>query len=302
MRRLVGDLAHVHVPVRVAAVERRHLRAHLDLDGPMREGQCAPFDVLAGPAHLMELVGHRVGEGSLTQIEDLSGGRGTEEESDQGEHGDGSLTWRLRAAPRLLGHGGGRHLPPLAASLLALLLRAGVGDLRSIGADAVALGFCECCGRSCEGKRGDHGELHSGPPWADVPARDSSARPRGLASIAPCSIGGRPLGLGRTSVKGSRSEPPARHPLSVVRAGPRADHPRWRIDPGPLRTRSRSMVSSGRDGSRGGNRYWAPSRVSNWWTVALVKRRFTGSPARRGPRISIRCCWAALADDKEGLR
>src|SRR5207237_9018961 len=112
-----------------------------------------------------------------------------------------SLTWRLRAAPRLLGHVGGLHLHPLPAMLLALLLRAGVGDLRSIGAGAVALGFCECCGRSCEGERGDQGELHSDPPWADVSARDSSARLRGLASIAPCSNGWRPLGLGRTSVK-----------------------------------------------------------------------------------------------------
>ena len=34
-----------------------------------------------------------------------------------------------------------------------------------------------------------------------MPARDSSARLRGLASIAPCSNGWRPLGLGRTSVK-----------------------------------------------------------------------------------------------------
>src|SRR5438105_5449616 len=112
-----------------------------------------------------------------------------------------SLTWRLRAAPGLLGHVGGLHLHPLPAMLLALLLRAGVGDLRSIGADAVALGFCECCGRSCEGERGDQGELHSVPPWADVPARDSSARLRGLASIASFSNGWPPRCLVRAAVK-----------------------------------------------------------------------------------------------------
>src|SRR5437764_13840377 len=86
-----------------------------------------------------------------------------------------SLIWRPRPAPTLPGHGGGLHLPPLTAGLLALLLRAGVGDLRSVGIDAVALGLCECCGRDYEGERGDQGELHSIPPWADVLARDSCA-------------------------------------------------------------------------------------------------------------------------------
>src|SRR5438445_13715278 len=57
----------------------------------------------------------------------------------------GSLARWLQPAP-LLGHVGGLDLPPLAVSLLALLLRRGVGDLRSVGVDAMALDLCECCG------------------------------------------------------------------------------------------------------------------------------------------------------------
>src|SRR6266446_256894 len=60
----------------------------------------------------------------------------------------------------LPGRVGGLHLLPLAVGLLALLLRAGVRDLNSIGVDAVALDLCEC-GRGCEGERCDQGELHS---------------------------------------------------------------------------------------------------------------------------------------------
>jgi len=163
------------------------------------------FDVLAGPRHLVELVNHRVAEGSLAQIEDLSGGRGTEEESDRASTATDPLAGgfaRLRDYLAMVE----AFIFPTCRQPLALLLRCGAEISDPSAPTQWRLAVANAAGEAARASaRSWRTSFRSS--LGECAARDSSARPRGLASIAPCSIGWRPLGPGRTSVKGSRLQP-----------------------------------------------------------------------------------------------
>jgi len=88
----VSHFAHVLVAIRIAAVEARHLGAHLHARAAIRRDDHPSLEVMGDAPHLVQLVRDGISQGAFPNVKDgrhrlfRAGGDRGREESDEG-HG-----------------------------------------------------------------------------------------------------------------------------------------------------------------------------------------------------------------------